>query len=76
MHCHRARFILLHMKSTAFKSPSVANFNINRRRFLQTVSATVALSALGVHAGQGWHLGRPTAAADFVQAVRALTRAG
>src|SRR5438094_2994787 len=35
------------MKSTAFNSTSGANFNITRRRFLQTVSASVALSALG-----------------------------
>src|SRR5437762_7605012 len=38
------------MKSTAFNSTSGANFNITRRRFLQTVSASVALSALGADA--------------------------
>src|ERR1044072_3394304 len=38
------------MKSTAFNSTFSANFNINRRRFLQTVSASVAVSALGADA--------------------------
>src|SRR5678809_895268 len=33
------------MKSTAFNSTSGANFNISRRRFLQTASASPALGA-------------------------------
>src|SRR5436309_9958514 len=38
------------MKSTAFNATSGANFNISRRRFLRTASASVALSALGADA--------------------------
>src|SRR5438034_10732249 len=38
------------MKSTAFNSTSGANFNFTRRRFLQTVSASAAVSALGADA--------------------------
>jgi len=38
------------MKHDRFASPSVAPFNINRRRFLQTASASLALSALGADA--------------------------
>src|SRR5438309_8598454 len=38
------------MKSTACNSTSGASFNITRRRFLQTVSASVAVSALGADA--------------------------
>src|SRR5437667_420084 len=38
------------MKSTAFNSTSGAQFNITRRRFLQTASASVAVSALGADA--------------------------
>src|SRR5678815_4984099 len=36
------------MKANA--SPSIATFNINRRRFLQTTGASIALSALGADA--------------------------
>jgi len=38
------------MKSAAFNSTSGTNFNITRRRFLQTASASVAVSALGADA--------------------------
>src|SRR5437870_13870271 len=38
------------MKSAAFNSTSGAQFNITRRRFLQTASASVAVSALGADA--------------------------
>ncbi|WP_426563488.1 putative bifunctional diguanylate cyclase/phosphodiesterase [Angustibacter sp. McL0619] len=43
---------------------------------IETEQQLLALSELGVHAGQGWHLGRPTSAADFVESLRALTRTG
>src|ERR1041385_1800141 len=38
------------MKSDRKPAPSATPFNINRRRFLQTASASVALSALGADA--------------------------
>src|SRR5438093_5615735 len=38
------------MKSSAFNATSGANFNISRRRFLRTASASVAVSALGADA--------------------------
>src|ERR1041385_8028850 len=38
------------MKSDRKPAPSATPFNINRRRFLQTASATLALSALGADA--------------------------
>ena len=41
---------------------------------IETEAQLLALSELGVHAGQGWHLGRPSTAADFVEAVQTLTR--
>ncbi|GAB3590288.1 hypothetical protein GCM10027446_04680 [Angustibacter peucedani] len=37
---------------------------------IETPAQLGALSELGVQAGQGWHLGRPAGAADFVSAVR------
>jgi diguanylate cyclase (GGDEF)-like protein len=43
---------------------------------IETEAQLRALCELGVHAGQGWHLGRPSTAADFVDAVQALPRAG
>jgi EAL domain-containing protein (putative c-di-GMP-specific phosphodiesterase class I) len=42
---------------------------------IETPQQLTALSALGVQLGQGWHLGRPALAADFVRTVRALTQA-
>jgi EAL domain-containing protein (putative c-di-GMP-specific phosphodiesterase class I) len=41
---------------------------------IETEQQLVALSELGVHAGQGWHLGRPASAEDFVASLQALTR--